>query len=173
MKHALLLAIALGLSACGPQAAGDKSASQKAAGPAPAVWNAADACGLVSAADVGAAAGATVSETKLEYSNPGQNGLATVSMCRYSLSNGASITLLARRSPSPDASAEAIEAARTMGGNAPAAEAVEGLGKAAWWTPQMKSLQVFIDDQRYVTLAAFQGVADPKTVLVGVAKKSF
>jgi hypothetical protein len=159
--------LVLALAACG-----QKDTAKGASAPAR-NWNAADACSLVSKADVAAAAGSEVSAAKLDLMSPGGDGMATASACRYTLANGATISLLARKSPTPDTSTAAIEAARTMGGTMPPATDVPGLGRAALWSQDMNSLQVFIDDQRYVTLSMSQAPGDPLPALTAIGKKAF
>lgn len=160
------------LAACQPADTGGATPGEGAAAPAAAPgWNAADACSLVSKEEVAAAAGAAVTETQLTGLTQG-DGLATHSTCLYSLAQGGTISLLARRAPTADATAAAIEQARTMGGAASPAEDVPGLGKAALWTADMRTLQVFIDDTRYVTLNMIMPKGDAKAILTAVAQKA-
>lgn len=94
-------------------------------------------------------------------------------MCTFSYANGAKLALLAREAPSGDASAEAIEAARTSGGTMPRATDVPGLGKAAMWSDTLKGLQVFLDDTRYLSINFYNlpSGSDGKTQAIAVAKK--
>lgn len=165
----LLMAAACGGS---DERAKDESGGNEAANAvaaAEAAWNAADACALADKDMVAGASGRDVSGTQLTAGPTGE-GLATFSTCTYTLADGGIITVLTRKSPTPDFSAEAVEMARTANGMMPAAEDVPNLGRAALWTKETKTLQVFIDDTRYVTItAAVTGGKAAKDVATAIA----
>jgi hypothetical protein len=126
----------------------------------PVGWNAADACALVDTATVAEAAGTEVTGTQLAGASQGGNGLASLSTCIYTLGNGSSVAVLTRQSPTPDFSRQAVETARTANGMMPAAVDVPDLGRAALWTRETNTLQVFLDDSRYAAIT----VGNPKGV---------
>ncbi|WP_106513332.1 hypothetical protein [Allosphingosinicella deserti] len=153
------------VSACG---SGGESGS---GGSIPAGWNALDACATLGKTDAAAATGAQVRAATLSTVVEPKNGSAGFSMCTFELANGGKLMLLTREAPSDDATATAIEAARTAGGSMPPARDVPGLGRAALWSEETKGLQLFLDGRRYATINYFAppGV-DPEPVAIAVAR---
>ena len=178
----IALAGSIVLAGCGggSETAGDANGQATANNPAPgqpraaatAGWNAADACAIVDRKAVAAAAGSAVTASQLSGASPGGDGLAASSTCTFTLANGTGVGVLTRQSPVADATPAAIEAARTGGGMMPAAADIPGLGKAALWTKEVNSLQLFIDDTRYAAINVVKPAkgTDPKAVAITIAK---
>jgi hypothetical protein len=165
----LMAAGLIALAGCGGKEA--KNSAEPQASASAGSWNAANACTLVDRKIVAEAAGVGVTDAKLGTTVAGGDGLATFSTCDFTLADSGTISVLTRRSPTPDYSREAVEKARTMGGNLPAATDVPGLGRAALWTRETRSLQVFIDDSRYLTITVVtpQSAKDPLEIAKAVA----
>jgi hypothetical protein len=89
-------------------------------------WNARDACASLGRDKAAAASGVAVTEAKLEGISAGGGGLAAASMCTFTFVNGATLMVLTREAPDADATATAIDNARTGGGVAPPADPVQG-----------------------------------------------
>ena len=134
-------------------------------------WNASNACSLLDNSAVAEAAGSEVTEAKLT-GVVRKEGLAAVSTCIYTLANNSTITVLTRRSPVPDYSDYSVEQARTLEGRIAKSEDVEGIGRAALWSHQLNSLQIFIDDTRYLTISIMnpQG-SDSKKIATAIGAK--
>ena len=174
-KVTWLLAAGLAASLAGcdkSDQANENGANLDAATAQAAGWNAANACALVDKAAIAEAVGVGVTDARLGSTVSGE-GLATHSTCSFALANNGTISVMTRKSPTPDFSPEAVEKSRTMGGAMPAAENVPGLGKAALWTKSMNNLQVFIDDSRYVTIQIVDPskTRDPKAIATAIAAK--
>lgn len=171
-RNVMAIAAALLLTACG---ASEQSASNSAPSTASVEadgWNARDACASLGTDVAARAGGAAVKDTKLEEISAGGNGLAAVSTCTFTYANGATLIVLAREAPDADATPAAIENARTGGGLVPPADAVPGLGKAAFWSEGGKQAQLFLDDRRAVVINFFNLPAgdDAKARSLAVAK---
>ena len=172
MTWLLAAGLAGSLAGCGGP---DQTKEEAGKGPGTTIamgWNAANACTLVDKTVVAEAAGVGVTDARLGPVISGE-GLATHSTCSFTLANNGTISVMTRKSPTPDFSPGAVEKSRTMGGAMPAAEDVPGLGKAALWTKSMNNLQVFIDDSRNVTIQIVDPskAKDPKTIATAIAAK--
>ena len=160
---AALCSLAL-VAGCGP--AGTSAGSGSA-------WNPLDACATLGRAAAAEASGSAVTSAELTTVVQGTASTAAFSMCTFQLAHGGRLMLLTREAPNADATAAAIEAARTSGGTMPAAIDVQGLGKAGLWSDQLKGLQVFLDDRRYATINYFgmPAGADLKAMSIAVVRK--
>ena len=140
-------------------------------------WNAADAWTLLDKCAVGGALGSTVSETAVGLVDEWDGVTAATSECTYRLTDGQTLTLMARWSPIDDNSPEAMAATRKATEQAVKAfssrpvEDIAGLGKSAFWVPGINQLSVFLDERRFVTLtltgAPAEKAKDIATGLVG------
>lgn len=184
-KHLALAATAIlctaGLTACSDTggesgAAGD---TQAAAGAMPADWKATDACSIIDQAEMAAAIKQDVKETQLGMvSEPGTASAGT-SECVYIAADDSRIaSVMTRWSPINDNTPASIDGTRNAAAAATKAfsstplEDVSGLGKAAFFSPAINSLTVFIDDARMVTVNVDkvpQG-ASGKDIAVALAK---
>ena len=145
----ILAALAGVLAGCGGDDAG-----AGAAPPTASDWDAAAACAMLDVGTMSALTGLSLETAKPTPMAPMTASTAAVSMCEYSGTGGAMVTLLTREAPYDDATPEAIQQARTANGMMDPAEDVPGLGKAALWraAPMAKSLQVFFDERRSVVV---------------------
>lgn len=156
-----LLAGSLALTGCGGTGDTSKSGEQadaKGAAAAPAGWNAADACTVVDKAKMAATVGKPVSEATLGLVHVSSGGGdATTSECSYVLEDGGRASVMLRWSPIGDNTPEAMAAAlntskqsvEAFGGTA---EAVEGLGKSAFWIGKIDAMNVFIGDDKFAII---------------------
>jgi hypothetical protein len=148
---------AISLSACGGErdaVASKQPETEKAARPAG--WDAMDACSTVGTEAVTKATGKAVTGTALDPKSAPDGLKAGFSMCTFTLTGGAKLTVLTREAANGDDYDAAVAAARKLGeelGSPPVD--VQGLGKAAMWTAAPPSLQIFIDDRRYATISMF------------------
>lgn len=173
MAHKLgTLAAAMLLAGCGGSDGAESNTSETASAAVGSSWNARDACTSLGREKAAAAAGAAVTDAKLEAISAGGDGLAAASMCTFTFANNATLTVLTREAPDADAAPTAIEDARTGGELAPSADPVPGLGKAAFWSAAGKQAQLFIDDRRFVVINFFKLPAgdDIKARSLAVAK---
>jgi len=164
------------LSACGKGTEATAAADKAVA--AGSSWDATNACALLDKATVGAALGDPVTETSLAFVNKASGANAATSECTYQLSGGGSATLMTRRSPIADNTPEAIALARKSTEQALAAfgkakvEDIDGLGKAAFYVPAVKQMNVFLDDDKFVVLTLSSLPADKaKTVAMDLVRK--
>ena len=166
MRRISVTAALLLVSACGgsPQGGGEAATSADTANSAaPASgWNALDACTTLGRDDAAAATGSPVVAAEITNKVEGSAGMASFSSCTFTFASGAKLAVLTRESPVDDATAAAIEQARTAGGTMPPAVDVPGLGKAALWSDTLKGLQVFLDGKRYVSIN-YVGLPDGDT----------
>ncbi|MBX3480734.1 MAG: hypothetical protein KF842_10045 [Caulobacter sp.] len=144
------------LAGCGPGKEASPAGETSSGGSASVAtsgggWTGLDACSAVDHDKLGQAVGGKVVSAKLLSKSPG--GGAVFSTCGFTLADGRILTLLTRVSPVGDATPEAIEMARTMGGNMPPATDVDGVGAHALWTAQVRTLQVFFDQTRYASIS--------------------
>jgi hypothetical protein len=180
----MLAASAAGLSllaGCGGEAAKDSAPATKEAAAGPAGWNAADACSILSKEAVAEVLTQEVSDAQLSLVHEAGAAEAATSQCTYLGKDGASIaTLMARWSPINDNTQAAIDQARSAAAVAIKAftdkpiEDLPGLGKAAFITPGIDSLNVFVDDARMiiVTPQKLPDGALGKDIAVALAKKA-
>ena len=170
-----LIAASLTLAGCGRSDSakpGEQSAA-KDAGAAPTGWNAADACSVVDKAKMAAAVGKPVSEASLGLVHVGSGGSdATTSECSYIMADGERASVQLRWSPISDNTPEAMTAARKTSEQTIAAfggtvEAVEGLGKSAFWIGKIDAMNVFIGDDKFaiITLPSSPTSKDQATAL--------
>lgn len=187
-KHLRLAASALlcaaGLTACGD--AGDEGGANgtgaeapAATGAMPADWKATDACTIVDKAEVAAALKQEVKETQLSLVHEPGTADAGTSECAYIGTDDSRIASVAARwSPINDNTAASIDGTRNAAAAAIKAfsdtpiEDVPGLGKAAFFSPAIDSLTVFVDDARMVTVTVNKvpDGASGKDVAVALAK---
>jgi hypothetical protein len=132
----------------------------------PVDWNATDACALVGKDRVAKALTAELVSAQLLQVTKGAENSAAFSTCYLTFANGTTVTVLTRLAPVPDVSERSLALARTMGGNMPTAEELTGLGAHAYWTAEAKTLQVFLDDRRYVSIA-FKGTISADAAKIG------
>jgi hypothetical protein len=176
---------AMTLAGCGgngaPTAAGSESAAAKTevAAAGPAGWNAADACSILSKADVGAALKTTVTEASLDLVHQADTTAAATSECTYKLESGGEARLMARWSPINDNNATAIATAKSVSAKSVAAftskpiEDVPGVGKAAFLVPGINQFNVFIDDARMIIVTPGNlPDAEAKAAVIALAKKA-
>lgn len=150
--------LAVGLAGCGGSGDGNGGAagntSSAAAAAAAGGWDATQACSMLDVGKLSALTGASFETATLKPMSPMTDATAATSMCQYAGAGGAMAMLLTREAPYDDATPEALEKARTANGLMEPAEAVLGLGKAAFWraAPMAKTLQVFYDERRSVVV---------------------
>lgn len=175
MKRGLIaLGTMLALAACGKPAGG--GGGLLAGG-----WNEIDACKTLDKAAVAAAAGQPVKSTELSNSSPAAEGRAATTMCNYTLANDAIVGFMTRVSHDSDLSDAEIAEMRTAGGTMPDVEDVPGLGMKAFWTRNVRMLQVVPDRKRWLSIVyqppfTLPGTPakpgpDPKTLALTLAKK--
>lgn len=148
--------LAAGLAGCGggeSDGSGARGAGNDAA-PAAGGWDAMQPCAMLDAGKLSALTGASFETATLKPMSPMSDATAATAMCEYAGAGGAMAMLLTREAPYDDATPEALEKARTANGLMEPAEAVPGLGKAAFWrtAPMAKTLQVFYDERRSVVV---------------------
>lgn len=173
IRQSILSAAALVLlSACG---SGDGSSATGDGAKAPAGWNAADACSVVDKDKMASAIGKQVSDASLALVNESDGTTAATSECSYIFADGSRGSVMLRWSPIGDNSEGTINQTRntlqqTAGAFGATVETIDGLGKAALWTPQTGSLNVFIDDQKFaiINVPASAGAKEQAT---GLARK--
>jgi hypothetical protein len=186
-RHLLTAAtilLAAGLAGCGDKTAnGGNAAGSSAAGGsgASAKWNAADACSILDKADVAAALKQDVKETQLGLVHEAGTADAATSECSYIGADGSSLArLMTRWSPINDNTQASMDGARNAAAAALKAfsdkpiEDVPGLGKAAFLTPGIDSLTVFLDEARMITLTVDKvpDGASGKDIAIALAKKA-
>lgn len=147
------------LSACGGSDGGTATGTEIAGGGSkpPSGWNAADACSVVDKAKMAAATGKSVSEASLALVNESNGTTAATSECNYIFADGSRASVMLRWSPIADNSEGAINQTRntlqqTVGAFGGTVETVDGLGRAAFWTAQTGSLNIFIDDRKFAII---------------------
>lgn len=156
MRRSLAIVPALiALAACGGDEAGNGAGTDAATGSATASkWNAEDACSVLAKADVEAVMADKVTGTELGTVSKGTDQLAGFSTCHYLMPDAMrQVGFMARLSPQPDNTPEAIKKARDevaeyMG---PVSDEA-GLGKAAFWVPKVRQMVVFIGEDRYANI---------------------
>ncbi len=156
MRRSLAVVPALiALTACGGGEVGNGSSSGAAAGgTAVSKWNAEDACSVLAKGDVEAVMSDKVTATELGTVSKGTDQLAGFSTCHYLMPDAMrQVGFMARLSPEPDNTPEAIKKARDevaeyMG---PVSDEA-GLGKAAFWVPKVRQMVVFIGEDRYANI---------------------
>lgn len=159
LSFTALLTGSLALAACGQSGDAAKTGERAdAKGAAPSGWNAADACAMVDKAKMAATAGKPVSEATLGLVHTSSGGGdATTSECSYIMEDGSRASVMLRWSPINDNTPETMalafktskQAAEPFGGTV---EAVEGLGKSAFWTAKIDSMSVFIGDDKFAII---------------------
>lgn len=179
MRHFIVVSGLLGLAACG-QPAGNTTTGVTGALADAAVadvsghWNAEDACSLLDKATVGAALGTEIVKTEAGPVTQRTDQTAGFSICYYELADGQRLAFMARQSPGPDNTTEAMQRARTeiVEAIGPVDE-VTGVGKSAFWVPKLRQLVVFMGEDRYYNLTMPQKVGDkdPKTLALGLATR--
>lgn len=148
--------LAAGLAGCG-SGGGDDSAARNAgdaAAPAASGWDAMQPCAMLDVSKLSALTGGSFETAALKPMSPMTDSTAATAMCQYAGAGGEMAMLLTREAPYDDATPEALEKARTANGMMEPAEAVPGLGKAAFWRTALigKTLQVFYDERRSVVV---------------------
>jgi hypothetical protein len=168
------------LAGCG-EAAKDSAPETKQAAAGPAGWNATDACSILGKDAAAAILKQELSDAQLSLVHEAGAAEAATSQCTYLAKDGSSVaTLMTRWSPINDNSQAAIDQARAAAASAVKAftdkpiEDVPGLGKAAFITPGIDSLNVFIDDARMiiVTPQKLPDGATGKDIALALAKKA-
>lgn len=168
----------VGLAACSsPSETSDAGAGAGAAagsGGAALRWNAEDACSILSDKTVADALGMKVKAHELGPVSKRTDQLAGFSICYYDLENGERVAFMARQSPEPDNTPEAMQRARDeVAGGLGGVEDVSGLGRSAFWVPSVRQVVVFLGDDRYfnLTLPAKLNGKDLKTLALALAAK--
>lgn len=179
---AIALIFAMGLTACGEKAAdsGATGDTQAAAGSAmPADWKATDACSIVDKAELATALKQEVKQTQLSLVHEPGTADAGTSECVYTAADDSRLAaVMTRWSPINDNTPASIDGARNAATAAIKAfssrpiEDVPNLGKAAFYTPGIDQLTVFIDDARMVTITANKvpNGASGKDTAIAIAK---
>lgn len=165
------------MTACGQP--GVNGNVQAAAEPAPTSvasdkWNAEDACSLLDKATVGAALGTEIVKVVPGPVTKGTDQTAGFSTCYYDLANGQRLAFMARQSPGPDNTPEAMQRTRSeLNEIVGMVEDVSGVGKSAFWVPKLRQLVVFLGEDRYFSLTMPRSVGDkdPKTLALGLATR--
>lgn len=187
-RKAMMIAVTAGtllLAGCGGAKDGDAggatAAGEARAEAMPAGWKATDACAIVDKAAASAILKQDVSETRLGLVHEPGAADAGTSECTYLGQDGASVArVMTRWSPINDNTPETMAGARNAAASALKAfsdkpiEDVPGLGKAAFLTPGIDSLTVFIDDARMVTITVEKvpDGASGKDLAIALAKKA-
>lgn len=163
----LLLPIAVGLAACDAVPAENSTSGpvmgSASGGPATSDWTAADACALVDRGDLAEAVGVGVTGTRLIEPQAGGTESAAMSQCDYTLEGGQTVSLFTRLAPIAENSDASIGRARDGAAllDRAGVETVPGLGRAAFWLPTLRQLQMFAGDDRFVTVTMpIEGDAD-------------
>ncbi len=166
MSYTALLTASLCLAACGGNTDTAKPGEQtdtKVAAGAPAGWNAADACSVVSKEKMAATIGKPVSETSLGLVHVGSGGSdATTSECSYDMADGSRASVQLRWSPIDDNTPETMNLARnaskqTIEAFGGSLETIEGLGKSAFWIGKTDTMNVFIGDDKFAIITLPSG----------------
>ena len=175
MRHVIAAAGLLALAACAqPSETSNGATAIGTAGAAVALrWDAENACALLDKATVGAALGAAVESTRVDGVVQRTDKTAGFSTCYYQLKDGQQAVFMARQSPVPDNTPAAMRRARDeMAGAAGPVVDVIGVGRSAFWVPKMRTLFVFLGEDRYFSLVAPElDGKDPKTIALGLATR--
>lgn len=174
MRLAILVSVAA-LAACSSPGGGNGGTASGGGTTTAAAWNAADACALLPREAVAQAVGRPVTDAQLAVISPGGGGMAMVSTCTYDFGADKSLTLLTRLSPNPDNNdamfRETREGLADNGRNR--IEDVPGLGRHAFYVDGLKQLNVFVGDDRMISLTGMAGPdgVDMKAALMALARR--
>lgn len=136
-------------------------------------WLATAACSVIDRQEVANAVRAWVQTTELSDVSYPTRRRSAASTCLYTLANGSSVALLTREMPRPAFTDAVIERARLGDGTTPAWEPILGLGRAALWSADRNTLQLFLDDRRFVALDITDPPPDrdPKAMMIAIARR--
>jgi len=136
-------------------------------------WLATAACSVIDRQEVANAVRAWVQTTELTDVTYPTRRRSAASTCLYTLANGSSVALLTREMPRPSLTDAVIEEARLGDGTAPPWDRISGLGRAALWSGDRNTLQLFLDDRRFVAIDITDPPADrdPKAMMMAIARK--